>query len=183
VEFAIQGVLFAFQVQPIAGRSADGPWWLIQLSETSQGWVADQAITVQGFTGLVPIVEVSGAAVGEPGSWPPTPDPACASPTAAAATGAGAATGEPTVRPTVTSAPSATPAAGSPTPAMPQLPTLSPAGSEASATSAPATATLAVEAAGGLAGAAGSGLWVLFAGGGLLAAGVVLVAARRLGGR
>ncbi len=68
------------EVRPIIGRAEFATWWLIQLPDNETGWVANQAVTVQGYTGLVPIVEppeIDGATPTPGPLWEPTPNPVC----------------------------------------------------------------------------------------------------------
>jgi hypothetical protein len=80
IDYPTVGQLVYLEVRPISGRAAYTPWWLIQLASGDQGWVADQAITVQGYTGAVPLVEppAIGGHTPTPGApWNPTPNPIC----------------------------------------------------------------------------------------------------------
>lgn len=75
----ISQLVFA-EVRPIVGRSKYSPWWLIQLADGTQGWVADSTVQVSGYTGNIPLV--SAPAINNktptPGpAWNPTPVPGC----------------------------------------------------------------------------------------------------------
>jgi hypothetical protein len=83
IDYQPIGRLFYLDVRPIIGRSEFAPWWLIQLPDGIQGWVADRAVTAQGYTGFVPIVPppLIGGVNPTPGlSWDPTPNPICTPP-------------------------------------------------------------------------------------------------------
>lgn len=94
-DYAAVAQLAAGDVRPIVGRAASAPWWLIRLADGTQGWVADLAVQVQGYTGAVPLVTapaINGATPTPGAAWNPTPQPGCnftpvatASPTATAA--------------------------------------------------------------------------------------------------
>ncbi|MBE2197009.1 MAG: SH3 domain-containing protein, partial [Anaerolinea sp.] len=94
-DYAVVAQLAAGDVRPIVGRAASAPWWLIRLADGTQGWVADLAVQVQGYTGAVPLVTapaINGATPTPGAAWNPTPQPGCnftpvatATPTATAA--------------------------------------------------------------------------------------------------
>lgn len=70
----------AFQEERvIVGRAADAAWWQILLSAEQLGWVSDQAVTVVGYTGAVPITFEGQVEQDQP-LWNPTPNPACTPP-------------------------------------------------------------------------------------------------------
>lgn len=63
----------------IVGRTAYSAWWQILLPPQQLGWVSDQAVSVVGFVGAVPIVAEGQAEEGTP-PWNPTPNPVCTPP-------------------------------------------------------------------------------------------------------
>jgi hypothetical protein len=72
--------LVFLEVRPIIGRAEFATWWLIQLPNNITGWVADQAVQVQGYTGQIPIVvppALEGATPTPGPLWEPTPNPVC----------------------------------------------------------------------------------------------------------
>ena len=72
--------LIYLEARPIVGRAEFATWWLIQLPENITGWVANQAVSVQGYTGAVPIVEppdINGVSPTPGPLWQPTPNPIC----------------------------------------------------------------------------------------------------------
>lgn len=69
-----------FQAErPIIGRSAVAAWWQILLASGWQGWVSDQAVTVVGYIGAVPITAETPDEANQP-PWNPTPNPVCTPP-------------------------------------------------------------------------------------------------------
>jgi hypothetical protein len=101
LDYEVANILVYLEVRPIIGRAADAAWWLIELPDDSEGWVFDQAIIINGYTGNVPIVPappVDGSTPTPGTPWQPTPNPVCTplptsthTPTAeATAVGAGA---------------------------------------------------------------------------------------------
>lgn len=80
LNYEIIGTMVFLETRPIVGRAAFAPWWLIQLSDGSHGWVADRAVAVQGYTGDVPLVDPPPQSNGTPtpgAEWNPTPVPTC----------------------------------------------------------------------------------------------------------
>ncbi|MCI0580022.1 MAG: SH3 domain-containing protein, partial [Chloroflexi bacterium] len=80
LDYDVVGELVFLEVRPIIGRAAEAPWWLIQLPANQEGWVADQAVAVQGYTGNVPVVEsplLDGNTPTPGPTWAPTLQPAC----------------------------------------------------------------------------------------------------------
>lgn len=108
-DYDIVGELVYLEVRPISGRAANAVWWQIILADGSLGWVADAVVSVSGYTGQVPLVDVPALPDGTtptPGpEWDPTPNPACTPPPTFTPTAT--ATGTPTNTPTA--APSNTP--------------------------------------------------------------------------
>ncbi|MCP4429159.1 MAG: SH3 domain-containing protein, partial [Chloroflexi bacterium] len=102
-DYAVIDMLEYLEIRLIIGRAADAAWWLIQLDDGESGWVADDVVIVQGYTGGVPIAPpppINGHTPTPGAPWNPTPLPFCTvtpTPTAAAA-----------VEPTATSPPAAT---------------------------------------------------------------------------
>lgn len=104
------------EVRPIRGRAANAEWWLIELGDGTLAWVANLAIQVQGYTGLVPVTTPPALPNGStptPGPlWNPTPNPVCtvvptATPTA---TPTGTLAASPTASATATATSTSTPA-------------------------------------------------------------------------
>lgn len=90
------GGLVYLEVRPIVGRAAEAPWWLIQLANGQAGWVANEVVLVQGYTGDVPIVAapaINGQTPTPGALWQPTAVPGC--PTSTATTTAPSATAAP----------------------------------------------------------------------------------------
>ena len=72
--------LVYLEVRPIIGRAEFATWWLIELPDDETGWVANQAVAVQGYTGAVPIVdppELNDVTPTPGPTWEPTPNPEC----------------------------------------------------------------------------------------------------------
>jgi len=90
IEFETIGELDYQDQRTIVGRAVYDPWWLIQYSVTQQGWVSDQAVTVAGFTGAVPLIAADEDTGVDQTQWNPTPNPLC-TPPAQATIEAGAA--------------------------------------------------------------------------------------------
>ncbi len=166
-----------FEVHPIVGRSANAPWWQIQLLDGTPGWVADVAVVVHGNIGLAPLVDsppLAGSTPTPGPQWNPTPNPTCppvptatATPTHAPAT---ATSPLATTTTTATAAPVVT-ATGTPTSAPPTAaPSLTSTATVANeAVPAAATAAPLVEPA-----SAGSeSPWLLYGGAVLLLAGII----------
>jgi hypothetical protein len=68
------------QVNLITGRAGDAAWWQIRLDNGALGWIADEVVSVQGYTGNVPVVSApaTGGATATPGApWDPTPRSSC----------------------------------------------------------------------------------------------------------
>lgn len=81
IDYGPVGALQYLEVRLIRGRAQNHDWWLIELADGSSGWVANLAVQVQGYTGLVPIVTppaLANGATPTPGPlWNPTPNPVC----------------------------------------------------------------------------------------------------------
>lgn len=74
------GSLIYLESRPILGRAEFATWWLIELPGNTTGWVANQAVSVQGYTGAVPIVappDINDATPTPGPLWEPTPNPSC----------------------------------------------------------------------------------------------------------
>ncbi|MGH2538733.1 MAG: hypothetical protein ACRDHL_15195 [Candidatus Promineifilaceae bacterium] len=176
LDYAVIGRLAYLEVRPILARAASAPWWLIEMTGGTAGWVADMAVLVSG---RIEAIEVAtppplGGIEPTPGSdWQPTPNPACpplptptASPNASPPRDtARPATSQPSPQATRTEEPaSRTPR---PLPSATQPPAASP------------TAPLPTPAADGGDGARGGLPVMLFAGLGLVAAGAAALVIRR----
>jgi uncharacterized protein YraI len=84
--YDVESGLLTGDVRPIVGRASNAQWWLIELAGGKLGWVADRTVTVQGYTGNVPLVAAPaiGNVTPTPGPiWQPTTNPTCV-PTATA---------------------------------------------------------------------------------------------------
>ncbi|MFW5941184.1 MAG: SH3 domain-containing protein [Chloroflexota bacterium] len=96
-DYDVVGELELLEVRPIVGRAQDVAWWQISLEGNIVGWVADDVVSVSGYTGLVPTIDAPALPDGStptPGSpWSPTPRPDCTPP---------APTETPTATPTAT---------------------------------------------------------------------------------
>lgn len=93
-------IIYTFVVgetRRVIGRSDRVDWWVVALPDGTQGWVANIAVTINGYTGYLPIFPTTGnAQTPEPtSSWNPTPNPIC--------------TDVPTLTPTSTATPTASP--------------------------------------------------------------------------
>jgi uncharacterized protein YraI len=80
-QYGVESGLLTGEVRPIVGRAGNAQWWLIELAGGKLGWVADRTVTVQGYTGNVPLVAAPaiGNVTPTPGpAWQPTPNPMCA---------------------------------------------------------------------------------------------------------
>jgi hypothetical protein len=80
LDFELIGELVFLEVQPIVGRSEFVPWWLIELADKSTGWVIDEAVSVSGYIGNVPVADSDLAADATPSpqsTWAPTVEPQC----------------------------------------------------------------------------------------------------------
>ncbi len=105
-DYEIMSTLFAGEVRVIIGRAEFAEWWVIELADGREGWIADFTVTVQGYTGNVPLAAAPAlnGSTPTPGPlWEPTLQPDCptATPTQEP-TATGTATAVP---PTVTPAP------------------------------------------------------------------------------
>jgi hypothetical protein len=108
-DYSLLVTLPAGSVRPIIGRAEPAQHWQIELADGRIGWVPDQAVTVNGYTGNVPLAALPPINGNTPTpasgpAWNPTPNPACITPTATA-------TPTPTSTPTAVT-PSPTPTAG-----------------------------------------------------------------------
>ncbi|MFZ0544115.1 MAG: SH3 domain-containing protein [Candidatus Promineifilaceae bacterium] len=178
------GRLIFLEVREIIGRAEFATWWQIQLPGNEVGWVADQAVTIQGYTGAVPIVAappINGATPTPGPVWEPTPEPSCTPvPTTAATVEAAApATEPPTAVPTATvlTAAEASPTEETVAAAPTESPTSVP---EATLTPAPPTSTAVIGSDNtqepptndGSDSAASTSSWILFIGLGLVVVGL-----------
>lgn len=93
-DYEILTQMVYFEVHPIVGRSANAPWWQIQLPDGTLGWVADVAVVVHGNIAFAPLLDsppIAGSTPTPGPQWNPTPNPICppvptATPTRAPAT-------------------------------------------------------------------------------------------------
>jgi uncharacterized protein YgiM (DUF1202 family) len=141
-------------VRPIIGRAEQAMYWRIELADGRTGWVLNQAVTVNGYTGNVPIATPPPINGNTPTpasgpAWNPTPNPSCvtATPTATATATATRTptavtpTAESTTTPTGTESLSAAEAAATAERAA--------SAAEAQATAASVSATMTAVAVGG----------------------------------
>jgi hypothetical protein len=80
LDFELIGQLVYLEVRPIGGRSEFVPWWLIELADKSTGWVIDEAVSVSGYIGNVPVADSDLTADATPSpqsTWAPTVEPQC----------------------------------------------------------------------------------------------------------
>lgn len=81
LEFDIIGTTSETDVGLIVGRAGFVQWWLIQLDNGVTGWVSNDAVTVQGNIGQVPIVEppalADGTAPTSDSAWIPAVNSFC----------------------------------------------------------------------------------------------------------
>ena len=71
---------FIWKYGPIIGRAEEAEWWLIQLADGGQGWVADNAVIVEGYISIVPALTappLNGQTPTPGAPWNPTPYPFC----------------------------------------------------------------------------------------------------------
>lgn len=176
-DYEILTQMVYFEVHPIVGRSANAPWWQIQLPDGTPGWVADIAVVVHGNIAFAPLLD-SPPIVGStptPGpQWNPTPNPTCppvptatATPTDAPATATSPpATGTTTatVAPVVTA--TGTPASAPPT-AAPSLTSTATVAGEVALAAATAVPLVEPDSAGS------ESPWLLYGGAVLLLAGII----------
>jgi uncharacterized protein YraI len=97
-DYEIIDELFYREVRLITGRAADAAWWQIGADGGRRGWVADAVVTVQGYTGNVPVAPtplINGATPTPGTPWNPTPDPRCTVTPTPPATPTGTPTGTP----------------------------------------------------------------------------------------
>ena len=142
-DYEVTGRVIFLEVRPIIGRAQDVPWWLIQMSDGSSGWVADATGLSQGYIGNVPIVPAPtlNGQTPTPGTpWQPTPRATCT----VTATPSPTVTETPTPEPTATATVTAVPP--TPTPTLTTTPEAAneeadTANDEASATNDEASAT------------------------------------------
>ncbi len=183
--------LIYLESRPIVGRAEFATWWLIQLPTNTTGWVANQAVSVQGYTGSVPIVEpptINGVTPTPGPLWQPTPNPSCTpQPTPTPTNTAVVEAAEPTNQPISNTDPTATPSATATPEPVPPTETIAPEPEPATSTAVPSATADAPspiteeetpdnESDGQTASASS---WILFAGIGLLAVGAVSLIFRR----
>jgi hypothetical protein len=78
LSFAVMGTLPANTPRPIVGRSGDGSWWQIKLTESDLGWVSSTVVQA-GNTAAVPLVQVAAPANAPvPAAQPAASNPALA---------------------------------------------------------------------------------------------------------
>ena len=73
-------VIRYLSLQRVIGRFTQGPWWLIQLDNGTQGWVLNEAVNVYGHTNLVTAYDTSHLGANAPAAgaaFAPTPYPGC----------------------------------------------------------------------------------------------------------
>ncbi len=80
LDYDVKAALPAGNVSRIVGRAEDGRWWLIALQSGDSGWIADEVVSVQGYTGNVPLMAapaIDGQSPTPGTPWNPTPNPSC----------------------------------------------------------------------------------------------------------
>lgn len=81
LDYNVIGTLVFLEARPVVGRAQFTDWWQIRLFDGTVGWIANTVVTVQGYTGLVPIITAPPLPNGStptPGAlWNPTPNPSC----------------------------------------------------------------------------------------------------------
>lgn len=79
--YDVVGTLVFLEVRPVTGRAEFTDWWQVRMFDNSVGWVSDAVVTVQGYTGLVPIITPpplpDGTTPTPVALWEPTPNPSC----------------------------------------------------------------------------------------------------------
>lgn len=101
-DYDILSTLFAGEVRPILGRAEFAEWWVIELADGREGWVASFTVTVNGYTGNVPLVApptLNGSTPTPGPLWQPTPQPDCPTATPTTAPTATATAVPPTAAP------------------------------------------------------------------------------------
>lgn len=177
LDYSYGGTLLLNEVRPIVGKADDSAWWLIELPDGSEGWVADRVVVVSGYIGLVPTVQAPPLESATPTRgtpWRPTPNPACTPPAEDVS--------RPESRVSVTAtrdleateipSPDATLAAS-------RTPTAQSAEATRSQSSITATPIVAEDLSVDPSAGGGGSLWLLFAGLGLIVAGGVFLFLRR----
>ncbi len=79
-DYEIVGQMVYLEVRPIVGRAADTAWWVIPFTNETLGWVANNAVTVQGNISGLPIIgaePIDGETATPGAAWNPTRNPAC----------------------------------------------------------------------------------------------------------
>lgn len=80
--YSLLGQLMTGEVRPVVGRAAEATWWVIELNNGTTGWVMNSttAVSIQGYTGLLPIIEapaIDGSTPTPGPTWQPTLNPNC----------------------------------------------------------------------------------------------------------
>ena len=105
--YTLLAQLSYLEVRPITGRAQFANWWQIELVDGTLGWVSDEFVQVNGYTGQVPILPAPTLPDGStpvPGSqWDPTPNPICTPPPTFTATPSTTPTSSQTPSPETTS--------------------------------------------------------------------------------
>ncbi len=104
-DYDILSTLFAGEVRLITGRAEFAEWWVVELADGREGWVADFTVTVNGYTGNVPLATpptLNGSTPTPGPLWQPTPQPGCPTATATSAPTATATATATAVPPTAT---------------------------------------------------------------------------------
>jgi hypothetical protein len=182
--------LIYLETRPIVGRAEFATWWLIQLPTNTTGWVASQAVSVQGYTGAVPIVKppVLNGVTPTPGPlWQPTPNPICTpqpTPTPTPINTVVIQAADPTARPVSNANPTAAPPEATATTeetiaVEPAPPTNTAVPAPTTNNNTPITGYPGADNNGENNAAPSASSWMLFAGIGLLAVGAVTVFIRR----
>lgn len=80
IDYDIVGVLALYETRPVVGRAPFAPWWLIELTDGTLGWVSSEAVVVYGNGANVPLIaapEIGGLTPTPGQPWLVTPDPLC----------------------------------------------------------------------------------------------------------
>jgi hypothetical protein len=72
LDYNIIGTISDSEIRPIVGRAGFTQWWLVQFDNDITGWVANEAVNVQGDIAALPVVDVPAL----PDGTIPTPGPA-----------------------------------------------------------------------------------------------------------
>lgn len=174
-DYDVVGVLSRRDIRLVTGRYGFGDWWRIDMGNGAAGWVINSAVNVLGHIGVVPVVDaplLNGAAPTPGPAWNPLLNPACSAVTPAPVVVVESGSAENLPLPTApTSAQTATPsnaAQVSPSAAPPSSQDITPPSTAAIGGSpTPAPQPTAAPTGGN-----SNSIWLLAAGGALVAGGL-----------